>query len=103
MGGHPYAGLLLKEVRLPQGLYPAVMLRGEDVYTPHGTLALEEGDSMLLGTVSTHNEEEHSCGTGKVPRDTVIEKERTQHGNFSGRRYKIFRNSDGAETDTTGA
>lgn len=51
-GGHPYAGLSLKELTLPQGLYPAVVLRGEDVYTPHESLVLEEGDSLLLGTVS---------------------------------------------------
>lgn len=51
--GHPYAGLALKELNLPQGLYPAVVLRGEDVYTPHVGLTLEEGDSLLLGTVST--------------------------------------------------
>lgn len=51
--GHPYGGLSLKELKLPQGLYPAVVLRGEDVYTPHENLVLEEGDSLLLGTVST--------------------------------------------------
>lgn len=51
-GGHPYEGLSLKELILPQGLYPAVVLRGEDVYTPHESLVLEEGDSLLLGTVS---------------------------------------------------
>lgn len=51
--GHPYAGLQLKELRLPEGLYTAVVLRGDDVYTPHESLVLEEGDSLLLGTVST--------------------------------------------------
>ena len=51
--GHPYGGLSLKELKLPQGLYPAVVLRGEDVYTPHESLVLEEGDSLLLGTIST--------------------------------------------------
>ncbi len=51
--GHPYAGLSLKELSLPRGLYPAVVLREEDVYTPHESLVLEEGDSLLLGTVST--------------------------------------------------
>ena len=49
---HPYRGLQLKELKLPQGLYPAVVLRGEDVFTPHESLVLEEGDSLLLGTVS---------------------------------------------------
>lgn len=51
--GHPYAGLRLKDLKLPQGLYAAVVLREEDVYTPHESLMLEEGDSLLLGTVST--------------------------------------------------
>lgn len=50
--GHPYAGLAISGLRLPKGLYPAVVLRGEDVYTPHGSVILEEGDSLLLGTVS---------------------------------------------------
>ncbi|MCM1103495.1 MAG: ion transporter [Clostridium sp.] len=50
--GHPYAGAQLKELGLPQGLYTAVVLRGEDVYTPHAGLVLEEGDCLLLGTVS---------------------------------------------------
>ena len=49
---HPFAGLSLKELVLPQGLYAAVVLRGEDVYTPHESLVLEEGDDLLLGTVS---------------------------------------------------
>ena len=52
-GGHPYVGLQLKGLHLPQGLYTAVVLRGEDVYTPHQSLVVEEGDSLLLGTVST--------------------------------------------------
>ncbi len=51
--GHPYTGLKLGELNLPQGLYTAVVLRGEDVYTPHESLVLEAGDSLLLGTVST--------------------------------------------------
>ena len=51
--GHPYAGRQLKDLDLPQGLYTAVVLRGDDVYTPYGSLVLEEGDSLLLGTVST--------------------------------------------------
>lgn len=50
--GHPFTGLRLKELPLPQGLYAAVVLRGEDVYTPHESLLLEEGDNLLLGTVS---------------------------------------------------
>ncbi|MDE5866415.1 MAG: ion transporter [Lachnospiraceae bacterium] len=50
--GHPYMGLMLRDMKLPQGLYPAVVLRGEDVYTPHESLVLEVGDSLLLGTTS---------------------------------------------------
>lgn len=50
---HSYIGLPLKELKLPQGLYPAVVLREDDVYTPHESLILKEGDSLLLGTVST--------------------------------------------------
>lgn len=51
--GHPYVGMQLRELQLPMGLYTAVVLRGEDVYTPHESLILEEGDSLLLGTIST--------------------------------------------------
>lgn len=57
--GHPYAGLRLKELKLPQGLYPAVVLRGEDVYTPYESLELACGDSLLLGTTSTGQFECH--------------------------------------------
>lgn len=49
---HPYSGLSLSSLQLPEGLYPAVVLRGEDVYTPHGSVILKEGDNLLLGTVS---------------------------------------------------
>lgn len=54
-GGHPYVGQQLKDLGLPHGLYSAVVLRGEDVYTPYGTLTLEEGDNLLLGTAGTGN------------------------------------------------
>lgn len=53
VNGHSYMGLMLKDMKLPQGLYPAVVIRGEDVYTPHESLVLEAGDSLLLGTTST--------------------------------------------------
>ena len=53
VSGHPYTGRKLGELSLPQGLYTAVVLRGEDVFTPHESLVLEEGDSLLLGTEST--------------------------------------------------
>ncbi|MCM1263954.1 MAG: ion transporter [Butyrivibrio sp.] len=51
--GHQYIGLKLEELGLPAGLYPAVVLRGEDVYTPYGDLVLKKGDSLLLGTTAT--------------------------------------------------
>ncbi|MCM1056172.1 MAG: ion transporter [Firmicutes bacterium] len=51
--GHTYVNRSLKELKLPEGLYPAVVLREEDVYIPHESLTLKEGDSLLLGTVST--------------------------------------------------
>ena len=50
---HPFAGHKLKELELPMGLYPAVVIRGEDVYTPHEELKILSGDSLLLGTSST--------------------------------------------------
>lgn len=53
VNGHPYMGLMLKDIEIPQGLYPAVVIRGDDVYTPHESLVLEAGDSLLLGTAST--------------------------------------------------
>lgn len=49
--GHPFVGQLLKSAAIPEGLYPAVVLRGEEVYTPYAGLELQAGDSILLGTV----------------------------------------------------
>lgn len=51
--GHPFAGQQIKALELPQGLYPAVVLRGEDVYTPYENLQLMNGDDLLLGTMGT--------------------------------------------------
>ena len=51
--GHPFGGRQIKELDLPQGLYPAVVLRGEDVYTPYESLQLMAGDNLLLGTTGT--------------------------------------------------
>lgn len=50
---HPFAGRQIEELELPQGLYPAVVLRGEDVYTPYESLRLLKGDNLLLGTTGT--------------------------------------------------
>lgn len=49
--GHPFVGQLLKNAAIPEGLYPAVVLRGEEVYTPYAGLELQTGDNILLGTV----------------------------------------------------
>ena len=49
--GHSFVGHAIKDVSLPEGLYPAVLLRGEDVYTPYANLEIAEGDSILLGTL----------------------------------------------------
>lgn len=51
--GHPFGGRQIKELELPQGLFPAVVLRGEDVYTPYESLQLITGDNLLLGTTGT--------------------------------------------------
>ena len=47
---HPFSGLLVKELELPVGLYPAVVIRGEDVYTPYEGLKIANGDHLFLGT-----------------------------------------------------
>lgn len=61
---HPFAGKQIRFLELPQGLYPAVVLRGEDVYMPYGNLQLEGGDSLLLGTAGRSHMEcriEEAC------------------------------------------
>ncbi|MCM1541355.1 MAG: ion transporter [Blautia sp.] len=50
---HPFAGRRIKDLELPRGLYPAVVLRDEDVYTPYESLRLAGGDNLLLGTTGT--------------------------------------------------
>lgn len=50
--GHPFAGHPLGEAPIPGGLYPAVVLRGDEVYTPYVGLNLEEGDILLLGSTA---------------------------------------------------
>ena len=37
---------------MPEGLYAAVVLRGEDMLTPYAGILLEAGDSLLLATTS---------------------------------------------------
>ncbi len=50
--GHPYAGLPLKEITLPQGLYAAAVLRDKEVLAPNGKLELCAGDLLVLGSTS---------------------------------------------------
>lgn len=50
---HPYVGKRIREVELPQGLYPAVLLRGRDVNTTYPELVLQAGDCLVLATTST--------------------------------------------------
>lgn len=49
--GHPFVGHQLKEVNIPVGLYPAVIMRGEDVYTPTPNFEFQKGDCLMLGSV----------------------------------------------------
>lgn len=49
---HPIVGKKLQELALPEGLYAAVVLRGEDMLTPYDGILLEAGDSLLLATTS---------------------------------------------------
>ncbi|MDD6194410.1 MAG: ion transporter [Lachnospiraceae bacterium] len=49
---HPFVGKKLQELALPEGLYAAVVLRGEDMLTPYAGISLEAGDSLLLATTS---------------------------------------------------
>ena len=50
---HPFSGLSVKELELPEGLYPAVVIREEDVYTPYEGMKIMNGDHLLLGTTGT--------------------------------------------------
>lgn len=46
-------GKRIREIELPQGLYPAVLLRDRDVNTTYPELVLQEGDCLVLATTST--------------------------------------------------
>lgn len=50
---HPYAGKRIREIEFPQGLYPAVLLRGRDVNTTYPEFVLQAGDCLVLATTST--------------------------------------------------
>lgn len=48
---HPFIGLSLEQVTLPQGLYVATVLRDIDVLIPRGDLKIQAGDVMVLGSM----------------------------------------------------
>ncbi|MCM1084327.1 MAG: ion transporter [Clostridium sp.] len=57
-GGHSYVDKKINEIRLPEGLYLAVVLRGEDTLTPYPELVIRQYDNLLLA--STSNRKVHS-------------------------------------------
>lgn len=48
---HPFIGLALEQVALPQGLYVATVLRDEEVLIPRGELKVQAGDVLVLGSM----------------------------------------------------
>ena len=55
---HGFAGKKINELQLPEGLYLAVVLRGEDILTPYSELEIKMYDKLLLA--STSNTKIHS-------------------------------------------
>lgn len=49
---HSFAGKKISEIQLIEGLYPAVAVRGDNFLTPYSGLMLEEGDSLLLASMT---------------------------------------------------
>ncbi|MDE6024829.1 MAG: ion transporter [Lachnospiraceae bacterium] len=56
--GHSFIGKKINELKLPEGLYLAVVIRGEDTLTPYSELVIKQYDSLLLA--STSNRRVHS-------------------------------------------
>ncbi len=52
---HSFINHSISDIRLPEGLYIAVVLRGEDILTPYGGLTIQEGDNLLLASTSSIN------------------------------------------------
>ncbi|MDE7223372.1 MAG: ion transporter [Acetatifactor sp.] len=48
---HPYIGLTLEQIMLPQGLYVATVLRDREVLIPRGELKIQAEDIMVLGSM----------------------------------------------------
>lgn len=65
---HGFAGKKINELQLPEGLYLAVVLRGEDILTPYSELEIKMYDKLLLASTSNikiHSEiEEVKLDTG---------------------------------------
>ena len=65
---HGFAGKKINELQLPEGLYLAVVLRGEDILTPYSELEIKMYDKLLLASTSNtkiHSEiEEVNLDTG---------------------------------------
>lgn len=55
---HGFADKKINELQLPEGLYLAVVLRGEDILTPYSELEIKMYDKLLLA--STSNTKIHS-------------------------------------------
>lgn len=51
-GEHSFVGKKLQELQLPEGMYAALVVRGEDMLTPYAGISLMAGDSLLLATTS---------------------------------------------------
>ena len=64
---HSFAGKKINELQLPEGLYLAVVLRGEDILTPYSELEIATYDKLLLASTSNtkiHSEIEEVSWTG---------------------------------------
>lgn len=55
---HPDIGKTVDELKLPEGLFVAVVLRDKKVLDPSGDLKLLQGDHLLIGTTSVMRLEE---------------------------------------------
>ena len=49
---NPFINKKIKEISLPEGLYVAVLIRDDDIYTPYGELIIKENDCLLLASNS---------------------------------------------------
>ncbi|MCQ2539531.1 MAG: ion transporter [Acetatifactor sp.] len=49
--GHSYAGKMVKELQIPDGMYPAALMRGEDIIIPDPNQKVQAGDRLMLGTL----------------------------------------------------